>query len=94
MQRYKTLTEVKKNLPEILDRIDFCKRQFNSCTRILEKIQNWCVEETVDPTKNYGWWTTLSAYSHFVKQQMEFYAEMEYLQDLVNRLPKYKEQYF
>lgn len=90
MKYYTTINEVKKNLPEIIDRIDFCKRQFNACTRILEKIQNWCVEETIDSTKDYGWWTNLTTYAHYVKIQMEFYAEAEYLQGLVNRLQDYK----
>lgn len=93
MKRYKTITEVKKNLPEILDRIDFCKRQFDSCTRLLEKIQDWCVEETFDSTKNHGWFATLSAYSHFVKAQMEFYAEIEYLKRLLKLLPEYKNMF-
>lgn len=92
MKRYKTVNEVKQNLPEILDRISTCKRQFNSCTMILAKIRCWCVEETVDPTKDYGWWTTLSAYAKFVKIQMQYFAELEYLNDLLDRLPQYKNQ--
>lgn len=92
MKHYKTISEVKQNLPEILDRINTCKRQFDSCTILLAKIQRWCVEESVDPTKDYGWWTTLSAYAKFVKIQMQYFAELEYLNDLLERLPQYKNQ--
>lgn len=91
MKHYKTLNEVKQNLPEIVDRINTCKTRFNSCTVILRKIQQWCVEEAVDATKNYGWWTTLNAYAKYVKAQMEYFSEIEYLQGLVEKIKLHPE---
>lgn len=89
MKPYTTINQVKQNLPEIIDRISTCKKRFDSCTILLEKIQNWCVEEAVDSTKDYGWWTTLNAYAKYLKIQMEAYAEMEYLKGLVGKIQQY-----
>lgn len=92
MKRYATVNEVKKNLSEILDRINTCKIYFDCATLMLEQMQKWCVEETVDPTKDYGWWTTLEAYTETFRNQMDYLAEIEYLNSLLKRLPQYKDQ--
>lgn len=90
MKHYKTISEVKQSLPEILDRIDTCKIYFDSATMMLEDMQRWCVEEISDTKKDYGWWTTLKAYAETLRNQMDYLAEIEYLTGLVNRLPQYK----
>lgn len=90
MKHYRTITEVKQNLPEIIDRISDCKTMFDSATIMLSDIQRWCVEETISPNINHGWWTTLGAYTETLRNQMEYLAEMEYLQGLLNKLPNYK----
>lgn len=90
MKHYKNVNEVKQNLPEILDRIDTCKMYFDCATMMLEDMQRWCVEETIDPTKDYGWWTTLKAYAETLRNQMNYLAEIEYLTGLLKRLPQYK----
>ena len=86
MKRYKTFKEAKEHLPEIVDRIDDCKAKFNSCSKILEKIQHWCVEEAIDPNKNYGWWTTPSAYAKYVRAQIGYFCEIDYLQKIVDNI--------
>lgn len=90
MKHYKTVKEVKQNLPEILERIDTCKLLFDCATMILKDMERWCVEETIDPTVNHGWWTTVKAYSETVKNQVQYLSEIEYLTSLLNRLPQYR----
>ncbi len=90
MRHYKTINEVKQNLPEIIDRINDCKIMFDSATIMLKDMQRWCVDETVNGT-DHGWWTTLKAYAETLKNQMQWYAEIEYLQGLVNKLPRHKD---
>lgn len=92
MKCYATVNEVKKNLPEILERINDLKIYYDIATLMLKQIQDWCVEETVDPTKDYGWWTTLEAYTETYQNQMNYMAEMKYLQGLLKKLPDYKDQ--
>lgn len=89
MRHYKTINEVKQNLPEIIDRINDCKIMFDSATMMLEDMQRWCVDESVG-NNNHGWWTTLKAYAETLKNQMQYLAEIEYLQGLVDKLPQYK----
>ena len=91
MRHYKTLTEAKQHLPEIVDRINDCKIMFDACTMMLSDIQRWCVEETVDPTKDHGRWTTLEAYTETFKNQMSFMAEIEYLQSIVDKIKTHPE---
>lgn len=90
MKRYTTVNEVKRCLPEILDRINDCKIMFDAATIMLESMQEWCVDECVHPNHDHGWWTTRKAYAETFRNQMDCLAELEYLQGLVNRLPNYK----
>lgn len=92
MKHYKTINEVKQNLPEIIDRINDCKTMFDCATIMLENMQRWCIDECVSPDHDYGWWTSLSAYAETVKNQMNYLAEIEYLQGLVDKLPQYKDK--
>ena len=92
MKHYKTVNEVKQNLPEILDRIDTCKIYFDCATMMLKDMERWCVEETTNESINYGWWTSLRAYSETVKNQIQYLSEIEYLTGLLDRLPQYKNQ--
>lgn len=89
MQHYKTLNEVKQNLPEIIDRINTCKIMFDCSTMFMEDMERWCVEETINESVNHGWWTTLKAYSETLKNQMQYLSEMEYLQNLVDKIQLY-----
>ena len=91
MQHYKTLTEAKKNLPEIVDRINTCKIYFDVATMMLEDMQRWCVQETVDESVDHGCWTTLSMYAETVKNQMSYYAEIEYLDSIVKKIQQHPE---
>ena len=91
MRHYKTINEVKQNLPEITDRINDCKIMFDSATIILEDIQRWCVDKTINNT-DHGWWTTLEAYAETIRNQMNYLAEIEYLQGLVDKLPRHKDK--
>lgn len=52
-------------------------------------MQRWCVQETSDPTKDYGWWTTLKAYTETFKNQMHYLSEIEYLQGLVDKIKQH-----
>lgn len=91
MKRYKTINEVKQDLPNIIERINDCKIMFDCSTIILEGMQRMCVDECTTPDGNHGWWTTIGAYAETVRNQMDYLAEIEYLQGLVNKLPRYKE---
>lgn len=53
-------------------------------------MQDLCVEETTKDV-DYGWWTTMEAYAETLRNQMDYLAEIEYLQGLVKRLPRYKD---
>ena len=86
MQHYKTLNEVKQNLPDIIDRINDLKLFFDIATLTLKDMERWCVEETIDESVDYGWWTTLGAYAETVKNQMRYLSEIEYLQGLVEKI--------
>lgn len=90
MKHYKTINEVKQNLPEIIDRINACKIYFDCSTMMLKMMQDLCVEETTKDV-DYGWWTTMEAYAETLRNQMDYLAEIEYLQGLVKRLPRYKD---
>ena len=92
MKHYKTVNEVKKNLPEILDRINTCKTYFDCATIMLEGMQHMCVEELVRPEYSGGWWTSIQAYAETFRNQMQYMSEIEYLTGLVNRLPKYQDR--
>lgn len=92
MKHYKTINEVKRHLPEIVDRINDLKKFFDIATIQLEQMQRWCVDECVRPDCHYGWWTTLGAYTETYKNQMRYLAEIEYLDGLLKRLPNYKDQ--
>lgn len=91
MRHYRTINEVKQNLPEIIDRINDCKVMFDSATLMLKDMQRWCVDESVSAA-DHGWWTTLGAYAETVRNQMDYLAEIEYLQGLVEKLPKYQDR--
>lgn len=86
MQHYKTINQAKQNLPEIVDRINACKIMFDCSTMMLKDMERWCVEEAVDESADYGWWTTLKAYSETIKNQMQYLSEMEYLQGLIDKI--------
>lgn len=89
MLHYKTINEAKQHLPEIIDRINDCKIFFDCATMLLRDMQRWCVQEAVDPTKDYGWWTSLKAYAETVKNQMAYLSEMEYLQGVVDKIQQH-----
>ena len=92
MKHYKTVNEVKKNLPEILDRINTCKIYFDCATMMLEGMQRACVYELAHPEYDGGWWTTLEAYSETFRNQLDYLAEIEYLDGLVKQLPRYQDK--
>ena len=91
MQHYKTVNEAKQHLPEIIDRINTCKIMFDCDTMILKDMEHWCVEESINESANHGWWTTLKAYAETLKNQMEYFAEMEYLQNIVDKIKLHPE---
>lgn len=91
MRHYKTLNEAKQNLPDIIDRINTCKVMFDCSTIILKDMERWCVDETVDPAKNYGWWTSLRAYAETLKNQMQYLSEIEYLEGLIQKISSHPE---
>lgn len=90
MKHYATVNEVKRDLPNILQRINDCKTMFDCATIMLENMQAWGIDESIHPDHDYGWWTTLKAYAETVKNQMQYLAEIEYLQGLLVKLPDYK----
>lgn len=92
MKHYATINEVKQNLPKIIDRINDCKIMFDCATIMLENMQRWCVDECIHSGHDYGWWTSLGAYAETVKNQMNYLAEIEYLQGLLKKLPNYKDK--
>jgi hypothetical protein len=62
---------------------------FDSATLMLRSMQEWCVDETVN-NKDHSYWTTFNAYAETLRNQMDYLAEIEYLQGLINKLSRYK----
>lgn len=92
MKHYKTINEVKRDMPNIVDRINDLKLFFDIATMQLEQMEKWGLNEFIYPDRNYGWWTTLKAYAETYKNQMRYLAEIEYLDGLLKRIPNYKDQ--
>lgn len=90
MKVYKTVNEVKQNLPEILKRINDCKLFVECDIMLLAGAQRLCIDEYTHPERDHGWWTTIGAHTEILKNQMQHQAELEYLKGLVRRLPEYK----
>lgn len=82
MLKIKTISELKERLPEVVDRINTLKIYFNIATMMLEDIQRWCIKDTP------GYWGSMKAYAETFRNQMEYYAEIEYLQGLINKYCK------
>lgn len=82
MLKIKTISELKQRLPEVIERINDLKLYFNIATMLLEDMQRQSMQET------QSYWSSLKAYSETLKNQMDYYAEMEYLQGLVNKYCK------
>lgn len=82
MLRIKTVSELKERLPEVIDRINTLKLYFDIATMMLKDIQRW----TVDGAD--GYWGSIKAYAETLKNQMEYYAEIEYLQGLIDKYCK------
>lgn len=80
MLRIKTISELKERLPEVIERINDLKIYFDTATMMLKDMQQRCVDMDDE------YW--LKAYAETLKNQMDYYAEMEYLQGLVNKYCK------
>lgn len=81
MRRYKTTSEAKQNLPEILERINTCKELYHCCNIMLEDIEKCCMEEDDDPEQktDYGMWTSMNTYSMILRNQARYMEEIAYL---------------
>lgn len=93
MKRYKTIREVKQNLPQIVDRISSCKKALDFATMNLEKMQTLIIDEMSNPDKDYGWWTSEEAYAKVLSNEAKYLEEIDYLQRLLNLLPEYKNMF-
>lgn len=82
MLKIKTISELKQRLPEVIERINNLKLYFNIATMLLEDMQR----QSMQGTQSY--WSSLKAYAETLKNQMDYYAEMEYLQGLINKYCK------
>ena len=82
MLKIKTISELKEKLPEVVDRINILKIYFDTATMMLEDIQRWCIEDAP------GYWGSMEAYAETFRNQMAYYAEIEYLQGLINKYCK------
>ena len=80
MLRIKTISELKERLPEVVDRINTLKIYFDTATMMLKDMQQRCVD-----MDDEHW---LKAYAETLKNQMDYYAEMEYLQGLIKKYCK------
>ena len=83
MKKYKTTSEAKKHLPEIVDRLKTCKELFNCSTLMLKDIETCCLEEAKNPNIDYGNWSSIETYSMMLKNQMRYLQEIEYLNSLL-----------
>ena len=82
MLRIKTVSELKERLPEVIDRINTLKVYFDIDTMMLQTIQ----EQMIDGEG--GYWGSLKGYVETFKNQTEHYAEIEYLQGLIDKYCK------
>lgn len=90
MQVYKTVKEVKENLPEILERIKHCRLIAETESYIMQlgiKMFVWEFKWSVD----LGWEASYKAAQESYKNWFLYLQEAEYLQGLVDKLKLYKQ---
>lgn len=92
MKRYATITEVKNDLPNILDRIKCCKLYYDIASLELKTTQDLWAAEADNPGLDFGWLTSPKLYAETFRNQMLYLAEIEYLQGLLKKLPEYKDR--
>lgn len=82
MLRIKTVSELKERLPEVINRINTLKLYFDIDTMMLQTIQKRMIDG------EGGYWGSLKGYVETFKNQTAYYAEIEYLQGLIDKYCK------
>ena len=80
MLRIKTISELKERLPEVIERINDLKIYFDIATMMLQDMQQHYVD-----TDDERW---IKSYAELLRNQTEYYTEIEYLQGLVKKYCK------
>lgn len=80
------LIQVKENLPEILDRIAECKKLARSHLFVYHMCVQDCIYETTHEWFDGGEFTTYEFMTDLWNKYLNFLAEAEYLQKLVDQL--------
>ena len=80
MLRIKTISELKERLPEVIERINDLKIYFDTATMMLQDMQQHYVD-----TDDERW---IKGYAELLRNQTEYYTEIEYLQGLVKKYCK------
>lgn len=94
MKKYKTIREVKQNLPEILDRLATCKKNDRITTFLLKDIQDSIIEELTNPDVDYGWITSEQYYNLILEFHTATIIEIKYLNKILKQLLQYKNTVF
>lgn len=90
MQIYKTVGELKQNLPQVLERIKHCRLLADTEMCIMQLgIEMFIKELTSD--YDYGWFSSHNAVAESYKNMCLYRQEAEYLQGLVDKLKYYRQ---
>lgn len=90
MQVYKTVGELKRNLPQVLERIKHCHLLADAEMCIMQIGMEMFIKELTSDD-DYGWFSTHSAIEESYKNMILYRQEAEYLQGLVDKLKNYKQ---
>lgn len=89
MQIYKSVGELKRNLPQVLERIKHCRLLSNTESYIMQLGMDMFIKELTSD-EDYGWFATHRALEESYKNMILYRQEAEYLQGLVDKLKEYK----
>ena len=90
MQIYKSVGELKRNLPQVLERIKHCRLLSDAEWFIMQSGIDMFVKQLTTGT-DYGYIASHKSVSESYKNALLYQQEAEYLQGLVDKLKNYKE---
>lgn len=89
--QFTSVNDLKRRLPETLDRIQKLKTQLYQINRVLNLVMEMCLEEDVSDV-DYGIVTTESFYNMLLDARFLTQVELGYLKHKIRILPNYKDK--
>ncbi|MCQ2075948.1 MAG: hypothetical protein MJZ20_02795 [Bacteroidaceae bacterium] len=84
---YKTVNDFKRNLPEVLERISFLKKErIPLCQYVIKELRDLCIDDAVYDTNVVDEATYNNALAELFRAQLE----LKYLSNKIKTLPDYK----